>query len=421
MRKSICILLCLIIMFFTGCGGRNENELPKDVKAISTEWQNDQLLYATGDGIFAYSPSDGITESLMSDDISAKDINRVHCNLSPDKSKYIVVTMGRYDNTVEIRDSKTDKSILQLDVDKYRERVGNYSPPVGQVDWIDNEHIFLTTEFRLFIINIKTGEEVQVTEECSPVTTKVSQNTEAPYLSWAFNVKKIGDKLYYYSKRKPKTPGWGSIYYGDETGEHELIKNAWLLLALDDKRFVYLKESQPDVMETFLYDILTGRSSLITAKRCLEEGIFRTNNGNLVFMTGDMVGGIYQGVVYNPDTMQSQVFDIYNGERDFPDEDIDRRQFGHFMGAFEQDGEYVFLFSVENYSKSQGKYIKEYLAYSTKSKKLIEIDDYGDTWLVNMNISPSGEYIVVTKHERPGNDDFLFDILKSADLLMQLE
>ena len=159
-------------------------------------------------------------------------------------------------------------------------------------------------------------------------------------------------------------------------------------------------------METFLYDILTGRSSLITAERCLEEGIFCTNNGNLVFMTGDMVGGIYQGVVYNPDTMQSQVFDIYNGERDFPDEDIDRRQFGHFMGAFEQDGECVFLFSVENYSKSQGKYIKEYLAYSTKSKKLIEIGDYGDTWLVNMNISPSGEYIVVTKHERPGNDDF---------------
>ena len=76
MRKSICILLCLIIMFFTGCGGRSENELPKDVKAISTEWQNDQLLYATSDGIFAYSPSDGITESLMSDEISAKDINR---------------------------------------------------------------------------------------------------------------------------------------------------------------------------------------------------------------------------------------------------------------------------------------------------------------------------------------------------------
>ena len=28
-------------------------------------------------------------------------------------------------------------------------------------------------------------------------------------------------------------------------------------------------------METFLYDILTGRSSLVTAERYLEEGIFR--------------------------------------------------------------------------------------------------------------------------------------------------
>jgi hypothetical protein len=421
MRKSLCVLLCIILIFFTGCGNKREVELPKDVRAISTKWQDDQLLYATSDGIFTYSPADGRTENLMSDDISKKDINWLNCNLSPDKSKYIVITMGHYDNTVEIRDSETDQSILQLNVDKYREGVGGYSPPVGQAEWLDNDNIFLSTEFRLFIINIKTGDEVQVTEECSPITTKVSQNTEAPYLSWAFNVKKMGDRLYYYSKRKPKTPGVGSIYYGDKTGEHELLRNAWLLLAVDDRRFVYLKETKPDVTETFLYDISTGSSSLITAERCLEEGIFRTNKGKLVFMTGDVTGGIYQGVVYNPDTRQSQVFDIYNGERDFPDEDIDKRQFGHFMGAFEQDEECVFLFSVENYSKSQGKYIKDYLAYSTKSNKLIEVDDYGDTWLVNMNISPSGEYIIVTKHNQPGDDDFLFDVLKSDNLLMRLQ
>jgi WD40 repeat protein len=421
MRKSLCVLLCIILIFFTGCGNKREVELPKDVRAISTKWQDDQLLYATSDGIFTYSPADGRTENLMSDDISKKDINWLNCNLSPDKSKYIVITMGHYDNTVEIRDSETGQSILQLDVDKYREGVGGYSPPVGQVEWLDNDNIFLSTEFRLFIINIKTGDEVQVTEECSPVTTKVSPNTEAPYLSWAFNVKKMGDKLYYYSKRKPKAPGLGSIYYGYKTGEHELLKNAWLLLAVDDKRFVYLKETKPDVTETFLYDISIGSSSLITAERCLEEGIFRTNEGKLVFMTGDMTGGIYQGVVYNPDTRQSQIFDIYNGERDFPNEDIDKRQFGHFMGAFEKDEECVFLFSVENYSKPQGKYIKEYLAYSTKSNKLIKIDDYGDTWLVNMSISPSGDYIVVTKHNRPGDDDFLFDVLKSDNLLRQLQ
>ena len=160
---------------------------------------------------------------------------------------------------------------MQLNVDKYREGVGGYSPPVGQAEWLDNDNIFLSTEFRLFIINIKTGDEVQVTEECSPITTKVSQNTEAPYLSWAFNVKKMGDRLYYYSKRKPKTPGVGSIYYGDKTGEHELLRNAWLLLWL--MTLVYLKETKPDVTETFLR-YFNRKPSLITAERCLEEGIF---------------------------------------------------------------------------------------------------------------------------------------------------
>ncbi|WP_018306947.1 hypothetical protein [Desulfitobacterium hafniense] len=421
MRKKLCVGLCIILISFTGCGNKREIEQPKDVRAISAKWQDDQLLYATSDGIFTYSPVDGRTENLMSEDIAKKDINWLNCNLSPDKSKYIVITMGHYDNTVEIRDSETDQATLQLNVDKYREGVGDYSPPVGQVEWLDNDTIFLSTEFRLFIINIKTGDEIQVTEECSPVTTRVSHNTKAPHLSWAFNVKKMGDKLYYYSKRQPKTPGLGSIYYGDKTGEHELLKNAWLLLAVDDKRFVYLKETKPDVAETFLYDISIGSSSPITAERCLEEGIFRTNEGKLVFMTGDMTGGVYQGVIYNPDTGQSQNVDIYSGERDFPDQDIDQRQFGHFMGAFEQDGECVFLFSVENYSKSQEKYIEEYLAYSTRSNKLIEIGDYGDTWLVNMSVSPSGDYIVVTKHNRPGDDDFLFEVLKSDDLLRQLQ
>ena len=114
MKKSSCVLLCLILIFFIGCGHKREIELPKDVRAISTKWQDDHLLYATSNGIFTYSPADGKTENLMSDDISKKDINWLDCNLSPDKSKYIVITMGHYDNTVEIRDSETDQSILQL-------------------------------------------------------------------------------------------------------------------------------------------------------------------------------------------------------------------------------------------------------------------------------------------------------------------
>jgi hypothetical protein len=39
------------------------------------------------------------------------------------------------------------------------------------------------------------------------------------------------------------------------------------------------------------------------------------------------------------------------------------------MGALEKDGDCVFLFSVENSSVAQGKYLKKYLAYSTKTKK----------------------------------------------------
>jgi hypothetical protein len=38
-----------------------------------------------------------------------------------------------------------------------------------------------------------------------------------------------------------------------------------------------------------------------------------------------------------------------------------------------------------------------------------------------MNISPSGEYIAVTKHGRPGDDDFLLDVIKSDNLLERLK
>ena len=418
----MCALLCFIIVIFTGCGGTSEIELPKDVRAISTEWQDDQLLYATDNGLFAYFPLNGRTENLMSDNTFKGNITSLDCDLSPDKSQIIVIkTIGYYDNDVEIRNLETDKSVLHLDLDKYREGVGVYRPRVEQVEWFDNENILFSNKFRLFLINTKTGEEVQITEECAPVTTKADPETVAPYLSWAINVKKIGDKLYYNSKRQLDNFVLGSIYVGNKTGENELIKNAKLLLVVDDKRFVYLKESQPDVMETYLYDIPTGVSSLITAERCLRGGIFRTNEGNLVFMTGEMTGGIYQGVVYNPDTKQSQVFDIYNGEKDFPDEDIDRRQFIRFMGAFEQDEECVFMFGVENYSKSKEEYVGEYFAYSTKSKKLIKVDDYRDTFMVYMNICPSGDYIVVTKYKSLGDDDFLFDVLKSDNLLNRLK
>ncbi len=190
---------------------------------------------------------------------------------------------------------------------------------------------------------------------------------------------------------------------------------------MNKKYFAYERETVDGLLETLLYEVETVKFSIIANEKMQEEGVFVTDDGNLCFMTGDTTGGIYQGVVYNPNTKESQIFDIYNGERDFPDQDIDRRQFGHFRGAFEQDGECVFLFSVEKYSKSQMKYIKEYLAYSTKTKKLIEIENYGDIWLVNMNISPSGEYIAVTKHQSPGDDDFLFDVINTDTIIKQLK
>ncbi len=447
MRKILYGFLCLIMIYLAGCAdGKitpdapenltptenlaplqaphvavSEPELFHNIKAISVKWQDDRLVYLTNNGLFAYLPSDGTTQTLMSDDISKKDIGWINFNFSPDKSKYIMVTGGMYDNTLEIRDATTDKSILLFDTQKYRDGVGDYSPYVMQAGWIDNENIFLATEFRLFMVNITTGEQVQVTEECSPITTKVSHNVEAPYLSWSNNVTKIGDKLYYNSKRVLKSPP--SIYCGDKSGERELIKNATFLIPADESHLVYSRESKPGSgsFNTFIYDIDSGNSSLITDEDLLNQKIFRIKDGKLSFMTGDITGGVYHGVIFDPETLQSQKFDVYDVEKDFPDIDPGQCQFGHFMGAFEENGEYVFLFSVDNLSASQQKYIAKYLSYSTKTKKLSEIADYGDTWLVSMDISPSEEYILITKHGSPGDDDFLFDVIKSDALLLQTE
>lgn len=435
MRRILYVFLCLIIVFLASCKNRTTTpavsvnpapaaiatSLLRDVRAISARWQDDRLIYLADNGLFAYSPSDGRTETLMSDDISKRDISWVNYEFSPDKSKYIMVTVGMFDNTLEIRSTKAGKSVLILDARKYREGVGGYDPPVSQTGWVDNENVFIATGFRLFIINIATGEEVQVTEECSPVTTKVSHNTEAPYLSWARNVMKIGDKLYYDSSRDLQKLGSPSIYCGDKSGERELLKNAMLLISVDNRSLVYSRESKPGYYETYVYDTETGKSALITDQSLLSEGIFRTNGGKLSFMTGDMTGGKYQGVIFDPATLQSERFDVYDGERDFPDNDTGSRQFGHFMGAFEKDGEYLFLFSVENFSKSQQKYLKKYLAYSPDTNKPIEMAGYGDTWLVNMSISPSGMYIAITKHKSPSDNYFLFDVIKADNLLPKTE
>lgn len=420
MRKILFGLIIISILLLPGCKKSSteivsELQLPKNIRAMSTKWQEDRLFYLTDQGINAFFPSNSSTMTLMSEDISKRDISWTDYLLSPDKSKFILLTTGSYDNTLEIRDATKDASIMVLDTQKYREGVGQHSPFVYEAGWFDNENIFLSTEYRLFIINILTGEEVQVTEECSPVTTKVSHNTEAPYLYWARNITKINNKLYYNSVRNVKNFPQ-NIYYGNKTGEKEIIKDAAILVPVDNKSFVYLSESSSGDFETLLYNIEKGSSLLISDTKLLRNGIFKTNNGKLCFMTGDITGGIYKGVIFDPDTMQIQEYDAFNGSRDFS-EDTDRMQFGHFMGALEKEGEYTFLFSVETLDKSQHKYLKSYFAYNTKTKNTTSISGYNNFWNVNFQIDSSGEYILVIKHQEPGKDGFLFDIIKADDLI----
>lgn len=434
MQRVFYIILCLLLLGFTGCSGGKDltitqkdstpvenvnppQELPQNLRAISAYWQDDdQLIYHTEQGLFAYSPAKNTTKTLLLADPTRKGeawvtspIFAWYYGLSPDQSKYILVTGGQYKNTLEIRDTCNDNAILILE----------YANGIGQAGWFDNEHIYFSVEYDLFIANVLTGEKVQVTADSTSVVAKGSPNTELPYLSWSDNVKKIGDKLYYYGNRDLKNLGFYSIYRGDKRGEELLLENAILLISVVDQGFIYFRETKRGGYETFFYDLESGRSTLITKEYIHSEGIFLLNDGKIAFMIGETTGGIYQGVIFNPLTLEQDEFEIYNSVRDFPDPDIEHHQFGRFMGTLVNGDEYVFIFSVEHLRKTGREYKSKYLAYSTKTKKLTEMADYGYTWLVNMQISPSGKYIVITKHNRPGDEDFPLDVIKSQSLLIQ--
>lgn len=177
----------------------------------------------------------------------------------------------------------------------------------------------------------------------------------------------------------------------------------------DDQRFVYFKQGEDGYDGTYLYNIETGMSSLITLEDLLNTGgVFPTNDGQLAFMTGERTEGVYQGVVFDPLTLQSQKFEMY--KRDWANKDIFNNEFSKFMGAFEKDGGYIFLFTVQNLTLSRQQWTFENLSYNTKTNKLTEVAGYEDTMSVNMCISPSGEYIAVSHYNQ-------LDVVRSDSLL----
>jgi len=402
----------------------DEIVLLKDIRAKKAKWYGNRLLYVTRNGLFKYTPSEG--SILISKDIPEAKLGWFDFIPSPDNTKYIMLSAELSENIVEIRDFNGDKLILKLDISKYCKSAGKIYHHVEQAGWIDNETIFLSTKIRLFLINIKNGNEVQVTQECTAVLEKAQPNTEAPYLSWAYNVFKIGDKLYYNSNRElfdPK-PKPTSIYSGDWSAESELIKNAELMIAVDDNRFVYRSETEQGDLRTFLYNIQTGQASLITDEYILDLKILRTNDGKLAFMSGNITGNKFKGVIFDPVTLEKQEFDIdkYNIELDPTDHskvfDKDKNQFGRFIGAVERNGEYVFLYIIDSYCINPERgYTNKILSYSTMSKKGINIKTCEDMDEVFMSISPSGEYVAVEKYRKLTDDEFLLDVVKLNDII----
>ncbi len=424
MRRYFWGFVCLVALILAGCSNvfddRNINQvileppLPKDIKAISAQWADDRLFYLTKTGVYAFYPADRTTKELLTADLSKKELNRAEFSLSPDHSKYILVTYSLYGTSLEIRDAAKDKSILVLDVDRFRKGHGL----LREAGWVDNDHIYLSTIFRLFVIDINSGEEVQVSEEW-PESISTSRNDRYSYLSGGYNVIKLDNcnELYYTSVRDPERLDYPIIYEGDESGERIILPNAETLIPVNEKSFVFRRKSEEGNYSTYLYNVDTKNTLLLTDKYLAPvNGIFKTNNGKLSFVTGESTGGIYEGVIFDPATSNFKYYDIYNHERDYSYEKT-KIQFGYFTGAFQKDDQYIFLFSIEEFSQSKERYITRCLAYNTKKQKLIEFGDYEEKGFIDMELDSSGNYIVVKKYNKITNDYFLFDIKETVELL----
>ncbi len=382
---------------------------PKEYQALELEWQeDDRLIFYNENGLFSlftHSTPKPLLEEIPTEKMLGQLTYSWYYGSSPDNSNYILLTNGRRNIEIYSHDMNESKLLLQ------------YSDRIANAGWFDNENIFYTIKYGLFLVNIFSGEQVLVTEDSAEVYAKALPNIEEPYISWVDNVKKIGEKLYYNGIREYPDLATSNIYCGNQFGEKKLLNNATLLIPVDDRRFVYFGSypQKPDVTY-YLYDIETGKSSLITKYQLLSTGdIFTTNNGKLVFMTGDTTDGSYQGTVFDPVTLQAQTFLMY--ERDMLDTNIAHHRFGEFMGALELDRAYIFLFSIQNKTYSQHNWNIIYLSYNTKTNKLTEISyDKNNTRAIDMHISPSGNYIAVCKYLR-WNNNFQFNVLKSNNLL----
>lgn len=407
--KRTFFLLCLIIGI-SGCSinsdttDNSKKSIPTNTSAVllenyeanSIEWHDDDLLvYHAKDGLYAYLPSDGIRKKLLSEELTGNnwvihDLNSRYYSSSPDKSKYILSTGKR--KILQIREANTDRIILSL----------NYpNDDILEAGWFDNENVFLTTIYSLYIVNILSCEKVQITEDSFDIFSQPGISDE--YILWARNVNKIGDMLYYNGVRSTTDQISSTIYRGDKSGEQKLLEKAMLLKAVDNGRFVYLKQSNDEYEGTFLYNIQTGESSLITKEDLRNTGgIFLTNDSKLAFVTKKTESASYYGVIFDPVTLQSQEFEILKQNLS----DTDKiNYFGQFMGAFQKDGAFIFLFTVRSTIERNQKTF----SYNSKTDRLTEVAGYEGKNGINMQISPSGKYIAVNEYN-------FFDVVYSDNL-----
>jgi hypothetical protein len=419
--KRILLIFCLILMSITliGCSQYTiqESTLPKDYEAFQLMWQEgDNLIYQNEKGLFLLKPYD-LPKTLWEETITEKEQNQSLYNWyygsSPDHSYYLLSTNER-ENLILCGPKSGERRVLVQS-----------SAQIGEAGWFDNENIYYTLKYGLYIVNILNNETFTITEADSNLQSKSDPNTQEPYIFWGNNIVKIKDELYYNSIRDYPNLSRNDIFCSNKTQEKKLLNDATLLLPVNNNYFIYTRWNPPEAdytqQSTYLYDITTGNSTLMTDKPLLRNssfnsGIFVLNNGKLALMTGEMAGENYEGIVFDPVTLKEQTFPI--SKLNTSDSDIAQHQFGRFMGALELDGAYVFLFSEQDMTYSQGEWNTIYYAYNAVTKELIQIKNLNkdNRHSVEMYISPSGKYVAVCRYE-PGSRKFKFDIVESIDLL----